>query len=67
MRGKVVLLLSVALACIGALLIWLGFSIVVGLGSGEAVPQLWLIVPGILMVAIAAVLLLAGTVFRVPG
>jgi len=67
MRGKVVLLLSVVLTGIGAFLILLGFNTVMGFGSGEAVPQLWLIVPGILMVAIAAVLSLAGTVFRVPG
>jgi hypothetical protein len=67
MRGKAGLFLSVVLACIGAFLILLGFNTVMGFGSGEAVPQLWLIVPGILMVVIAAVLLLAATVFRVPG
>jgi len=66
MRGKAVLFLSVVLAGIGSFLVWVGFNIIWTESVG-AVPQLWLIAPGILMIVTALVLLLAATVFRVPG
>jgi hypothetical protein len=65
MRGKAVLFLSVVLAGIGAFLVWVGYNLV---GSSEGPdPQLWLIVPGILLVVLALMLPLMLLVFRAPG
>ena len=67
MRGNSVLLLSVVLACTGLLMVFLGFSTVLGFGSGEPVPQPWLIVPGVILGTIAVLMTLAATVFKAPG
>lgn len=57
--------MSVVLACIGAFLIWVGYSMI--RSSEGPVPQLILIVPGILLVVVALILPLVLIVFRPPG